>query len=106
MGYKKCTAESNKKTGSLHAGLLHLFISSKWFFPVQAKIKYPEIVVQDPAKKARISDVHLLFYIYYVAIDQQLNSLFFDGPLTRSIPPENLFNYFLPANEGRKTILH
>jgi hypothetical protein len=59
---------------------------------VQALKVSPEIVVQDPPKKARIDDVHLLFYICYVAIDQQLNSLFFDGPLTRSIPPENLFN--------------
>jgi hypothetical protein len=57
-----------------------------------AGIESRYIVVQDPAKKARIDDAHLLSYICYVAIDPQLNFLFFDGPLTLSIPPVNLYN--------------
>lgn len=88
--------EQNYKTG-MSQFYITIYHSTyfKLLFPLQAGKVSSLIVVQDPAKKARINDVHLLSYRYYVTIDQQLNFLFFDGPLTRSIPPVNLFNILL-----------
>lgn len=89
--------EQIKKTGTESQFYMTIYHSTyfKLLFPLQAGKVNSLIVVQDPAKKARINDVHLLSYRYYVTIDQQLNFLFFDGPLTRSIPPVNLFNILL-----------